>query len=65
VDCGKTVWRLLNSFTEIAKSNPTQELAPRTIRLQGLLDSHLGFATQRAVSEEGLEVGAATIHVNN
>ena len=61
----RTVWSLMNSFTEIAKANPTQELAPRTIRLQGLLDSHLGFAVDRTVSQEGLEVGAATIAVNN
>ena len=65
VDCGKTMWRLLNSFTEVAKSNPTQELSPRTLRLQGLLDTHLGFAMDRGVSQEGLEVGAAEIHVNN
>ena len=65
VDAGKTMWRLLNSFTEVAKSNPTQELAPRTVRLQGLLDTHLGFKLANAVSQDGLEVGAATVVVNN
>jgi hypothetical protein len=65
VECGKTVWRLLNSFTEVAKTNPTQELAPRTIRLQGLLDTHLGFSMDRGISTEGLEQDAAQISVNN
>lgn len=61
---GKSMWRLLNSFTEIAKANPTQELAPRTIRLHGLLDTHLGFTMDREISTDGLEQDAATIKIN-
>jgi hypothetical protein len=43
---GKTVWRLFNAFSEIAKGALTH-LPRRMMALHGLLDSHCGLLTHQ------------------
>lgn len=40
---GKTVWRLYNAFTEVAKENSLFALPKRTQSLHGILGSHVGI----------------------
>lgn len=42
---GKTAWRLFNAVTESHKSIALHQLAPRSIRLHGLMDSQVGLVT--------------------
>jgi len=63
----KSAWRLHNAFTEVYKETSLTLLPQRSIRLSGLMDAQVGFATTTAaekVTAGTVEVDAAVVATN-
>lgn len=53
-ECGKTAWRLFNSFTEIAKESGVFTLPRRTQALHALVDAECGIIGRKEALLEGV-----------